>query len=1030
MSACDRRSWRALGAAVALVSAAPAARAGTAVVRTDAGWTLEVDGQRTLIRGMNWGYSPVGTNYRYSLWTQDDAFIRAVLDREMPLLRAMGANAIRQYDDIPPRWVTYIYETYGIRTMVNPLFGRYGLEVDGRWVSQVDYADPAHRQAITAATLASVDRFRDTPGVLLWLLGNENNYGLAWTSFEIGDLPQGERDAARAVALYRLVGEVVDAIHARDANHPVAFANGDLQYLSLLRQEAPHLDILGTNVYRGASAGDLYARVAAELGVPVLFTEFGADAWDAKAQREDPVTQARYLVSQWGELYGQVAGREGADNAIGGFVFQWDDGWWKTGQEKNLDVHDTTASWSNGAYPEDFSPGLNNMNEEWFGLCAKGPTDAAGHYALYPRPGYYALAAAWQLDPYAAEVPTAQLTRAVAAIAPGVWLPTYQTALSAGEAAERVRADVRDLRIDLWTLTTQDDRVDPAPRFDHTESVTGDFGLRPAPGVDAHAAVNVLGHVASNYLDDITYETRGRALTDAGPDGTDLSALERVRLYQAGLRWDSRYFELHAYHREGHYHWGNAGDVFGFYREAYYGEAVDTYDADVPSGVEVQGKGPVRGLALAFGPQIYWGANPTVIAKYRVEQDGWAWTFAHQEDLAAQSALSANRALPMPVGRKTSLSLEGGRGPWRITAAGLMAGTEDLGRTYTEAVPAGAGASYAGSGYHLRTSEIQWFDTLGGLTKLSYERGRVHAYARGSWRGLVSAAGPDPLTTFTGWTLRDAGNDNVAQLLTGVAVDVGHLQIAPNALIQRPHVGPLPSIDATWDPSTGWYTPAVRGRNVVDDPFYVDSNRETVGGELLLVWDPTPATWFWSWDAAVVEDAPLALALDLVYRHQPTSRDATLGFTEDGTLFTFDGAPPAQDVWDASLKWASNPGRDVRLQGQAYAGTAQSTGDDARLVLRSGVDATAWWHATALRLVARFDDYGPYDYYRTFNLTFPFQGLADVSTGLTGLRLPAPGTRLGLRAKYRSFDEFSPDATTLGDSGQAYEIATYLHVRR
>jgi 7-cyano-7-deazaguanine synthase in queuosine biosynthesis len=102
-------------------------------------------------------------------------------------------------------------------------------------------------------------------------------------------------------------------------------------------------------------------------------------------------------------------------------------------------------------------------------------------------------------------------------------------------------------------------------------------------------------------------------------------------------------------------------------------------------------------------------------------------------------------------------------------------------------------------------------------------------------------------------------------------------------------------------------------------------------------------------------------------------------------------------VWDASLKWASNPGRDVRIQGQAYAGTAQSTGDDPRLVLRSGVDGTAWWHETALRLVARFDDYGPYDYYRTFNLTFPFQALADLATRAGreghGARLWAPLVR-------------------------------------
>ena len=65
---------------------------------------------------------------------------------------------------------------------------------------------------------------------------------------------------------------------------------------------------------------------------------------------------------------------EKLDNSIGGFTFQFSDGWWKFGQTKNLDVHDNNASWANGGYDSDFVEGENNMNEEWFGICAKGPT--------------------------------------------------------------------------------------------------------------------------------------------------------------------------------------------------------------------------------------------------------------------------------------------------------------------------------------------------------------------------------------------------------------------------------------------------------------------------------------------------------------------------------------------------------------------------------------------------------------------------------------------------------------------------------
>ena len=88
-------------------------------------------------------------------------------------------------------------------------------------------------------------------------------------------------------------------------------------------------------------------------------------------------------------------------NSLGGFTFQCSDGWWKFGQTKNLDVHDDNASWDNGGYTHDFVKGKDNMNEEWFGICAKGPTNDQGLYQLYPRASYYALKAAHAFNPYA-----------------------------------------------------------------------------------------------------------------------------------------------------------------------------------------------------------------------------------------------------------------------------------------------------------------------------------------------------------------------------------------------------------------------------------------------------------------------------------------------------------------------------------------------------------------------------------------------------------------------------------------------------
>ena len=90
----------------------------------------------------------------------------------------------------------------------------------------------------------------------------------------------------------------------------------------------------------------------------------------------------------------------GAKNAIGGFTFQSSDGWWKWNQTKDFDVHNTIATWPNGGYSRDLAPGGNNMNEEWFGICAKGPTTEQGTYTLYPRAVYYALKEVHSFNPY------------------------------------------------------------------------------------------------------------------------------------------------------------------------------------------------------------------------------------------------------------------------------------------------------------------------------------------------------------------------------------------------------------------------------------------------------------------------------------------------------------------------------------------------------------------------------------------------------------------------------------------------------
>jgi exo-beta-1,3-glucanase (GH17 family) len=369
--------------------------------RQTTGIKLKVNGKDFMINGMNWDYFPVGTNYEYKLWDKKDSIIEQALNNEMSLLKNMGVNAIRVYAGIPKKWIEYIYLNYGIYTMINHPFGRYGLTVNGAWVPQTDYADASTRELLLKEVTQLADQYKDTKGLLLFLLGNENNYGLVWQGAETKDIPVADRKSTKQKqALYKIFNDAAIAIKKIDNAHPVAICNGDLQSLDILAQECKDVDILGLNVYRGTSFGDVFERVKKEYGKPVLFTEFGADAFNTLSQKEDQQPQAYILKANWKEIYGNAAGMGKDGNCIGGFTFQFSDGWWKFAQTKNLDIHDANASWSNGGYGFDFVKGKNNMNEEWFGICAKGAANANGLYPLIPRTAYYTLKEVHRFNPY------------------------------------------------------------------------------------------------------------------------------------------------------------------------------------------------------------------------------------------------------------------------------------------------------------------------------------------------------------------------------------------------------------------------------------------------------------------------------------------------------------------------------------------------------------------------------------------------------------------------------------------------------
>lgn len=1026
-----------LKSALALLILAIGLKAQVSVKNGSDGMKLSVNGKDFFVNGMNWDYFPIGTNYNYSLWNQSDELIKRALDNEMALLKNMGVNTIRQYTGVPSKWIKYIYENYGIYTMLNHSFGRYGLNIKGKWEPNTDYSNPNVRELLLKETKQMVNEYKNTPGLLLFLLGNENNYGLFWRGAETENIPVQDRKSTKdAEFMYKLFNEAVKEMKTLDQNHPMAICNGDLLFLDIIAKECKDIDILGINAYRGLTFTDLYDRAKKEFPKPILLTEFGSDAYNTQANKEDQEYQAKVLIGNWKEIYANAAGMGKNNNSIGGFTFQFSDGWWKTGQTVNLDEHDPTASWANGGYTNDFVKGENNMNEEWFGICAKGKTNENGIYDLYPRAAYYALKQVHQFNPYATVskpnlgfIDNIQLTEAML-LARG-----DKAALNAESKGSLY---LSDLQANFYTFNTGGSLISTPKSteaalangypnrqgFDHMQSFNIGITAKPAPNVMANVQFNLLGNVAENPIDEVFYENRGRRFAVSTPTGPVLmNSNNRVQLYRASYSWDAKDFKLTGFYRTGHYHWAYEGDFFNLYQEANYGPNIDIYNGEAPFGFELEGKKKLKGLKVAFGPELWWGANPAILAKYNFKLAKFDATAIFHEDLVQRSGIQSSFAVPVPKTRKATFVLSRKFEKFGIDVGGIWGGQPLNGRVFQ--------LERDGKYYQ---DVIKSTDNFGGKIKFTYSSGAIQWYGLSSYMGLVANGGFDQTKTFTGWRLKDVGSGNMFNVLSGFTYNVGKLQIAPNFMYQKPLEGPLSASAAA---------PA-RPRNILDDPFSVRSNRETVGGELLLTYDPTPATWMYEWDNDRAEDAKFAISAGFVFRHLPTIQDAAIGILANRNLFAFPGSAPAQDLWEVNTRIVSKLNPNFGIIANIYAGNGQANGSDARTINRFGADVRTIYKKMKFTAMAKFNDWGPFDYHRDFNLTFPVQLTADLSTEVGKPDwFVLPSTKIGIRATYRTLDKYSPryspikmldpagnwvpDPNAIGfPNGNEWEFRTYI----
>lgn len=369
-------------------------------------WQLLVDNKPFFIKGMAYMPTKVGQspdNGTMVDWMQEDDNHDGIIDApyeawvdkygdnkkhadepvvgDFALMKDMGVNTLRIYyqaymkADKP--LLEKMYKEYGLKVALSNFVGKYAIGSGATWIEGTDYTNPKHKKAMMDYVREMVMEFKDEPYILMWILGNENNYGVASNADKNPD------------AYYAFINDVAKMIKSIDPNHPVAICNGDTLYLEKFAKNAPDVDAFGANVYRGDYGfGSFWDEVSILSGKPAFITEYGAPGYGGVSMNYEQAQQEQsdYHKGNWMDILDNSAGyKDGSGNSVGGMAFEWLDEWWK---DYSPGVHDTKADVI-GPFPGGY------YFEEWFGIFGQGD-GSQSPYLREPRKVYYTYKELWK----------------------------------------------------------------------------------------------------------------------------------------------------------------------------------------------------------------------------------------------------------------------------------------------------------------------------------------------------------------------------------------------------------------------------------------------------------------------------------------------------------------------------------------------------------------------------------------------------------------------------------------------------------
>ena len=171
-----------------------------------------------------------------------------------------------------------------------------------------DYDDPAAVARQLTKNRARVEKYKDHPALLTWIIGNEVNFG--FTNPKVFDA----------------VNETAKMIREIDPNHPTttALAGFDKRALAAIQERAPDLDFVSFQLYADLLNLPKYIKDSG-YDKPYFVTEWGAVGhWEVhKTKWGAPIENtSSEKASNYAKSYSQVL-QPYSGKAIGNYVFLW-----------------------------------------------------------------------------------------------------------------------------------------------------------------------------------------------------------------------------------------------------------------------------------------------------------------------------------------------------------------------------------------------------------------------------------------------------------------------------------------------------------------------------------------------------------------------------------------------------------------------------------------------------------------------------------------------------------------------------------